>query len=78
MALIEDTPETEIRSDLWNEMSLSQLSHQQELMIAKMTAIMNMAGGGNASQSVMTIYNALQQGFNDLNKLIEYRSAKER
>jgi hydroxylamine reductase (hybrid-cluster protein) len=77
MALIEDTPETEIRTDRWHEMSLGELSHQQELMVKKMSAILQLMGT-SPSQSISSLYNALQMGFADLNKLIDYKTSKER
>lgn len=77
MPLIEDTQETRIRSDLWATMSLGELSHQQELMIEKMTAITALAAA-KATPSVMAMYSALQMGFSDLSKLIDERSTKER
>lgn len=78
MAIIEDTPETEIRSDLWNTMTTSELAKQHDLMIKRMSAIQQLAGGQSATPSIMAIYSAMQMGFNDLNQLIEQRSAKER
>lgn len=77
MAMIEDTPETEIRTDRWHEMSLGELSHQQELMVKKMSAILNLMGT-NPSPSIASIYSAMQMGFADLNKLIDYKTSKER
>jgi hypothetical protein len=75
MAMIEDTPETMIRTDLWNEMTLEQLARQQDLMVDKISAVQRMAGAA-ASPTILTMYSALQLGMSDLNKLIEYRSSK--
>jgi hypothetical protein len=77
MALIEDTPETTIRTDLWHTMSSSELAKQQELMTSKMTAVMNMMGA-QATPAVISMYQAMQRGMSDLNKLIDERNARER
>jgi hypothetical protein len=77
MAIIEDTKETMLRSDLWNTMSMSDLIQQQDLMIAKISALQQMVGI-NSSPSLATMYHALEMGFKDLNKLIDSKSAKEK
>ena len=41
--IIEDTPETEIRADLWNHMTLEQLTRQRELLTTKLGAIQQLA-----------------------------------
>lgn len=75
MALIEDTPETMIRTDLWATMSLEQLARQQDLMIDKLSTVQQMASG-NASPSVLAMYSAIQMGMTDLNALMESRAKK--
>lgn len=75
--LIEDTPETMIRSDLWPTMSMGELSHQQDLMITKLSAVMTLIGP-NSSPSITNMYNALQAGMNQLNSIIDLRSQKEK
>ncbi len=75
MAMIEDTEETMIRTDLWNTMDLGQLARQQDLMISKLSTVQQMASG-NASPSILAMYSAIQMGMNDLNALIEAKSAK--
>jgi len=77
MAFIEDTPETMIRTDLWDTMSLGELTKQQDLLIQKISAVQSLMGA-QASPSIMAMYSALQKGFDDLTKLIEERSLKER
>ena len=76
MAIIEDTKETMIRTDLWNEMTLEQLAAQQDLMISKMSAVQQMVGA-SATPSILAMYSAMQLGMADLNRLIEARSHKD-
>ena len=77
MAIIEDTEETTIRTDLWNEMSLEQLTRQHDLMISKLSTIQQMVGI-NASPSIIAMYSAMQLGINDLTALIETRTNKNK
>ena len=72
--IIEDTPETEIRTDLWNHMTLEQLTRQQELLTTKLGAIQQLASSTSTSQTVMDIHNALSWGMKDLSALIESKS----
>lgn len=77
MPLIEDTPETMLRADLWHTMTVSELAKQQDLMTQKITAIMNLMGP-QTSPSVLAMYSALQRGSNELNKWIETKNAQEK
>ena len=72
--IIEDTPETEIRADLWNHMTLEQLTRQQELLTTKLGAIQQLASSTSTSRTVMDIHNALSWGMKDLSALIESKS----
>lgn len=77
MAMIEDTPETMLRSDLWETMSVGELSRQQELMVEKMSSVLYLMST-NPSQSVYNMYSAMQMGFADLNKLLDTKTQQER
>lgn len=67
--------QTNIRSDMWLSMSMSQLARQQEIVIEKISLVHRMLGGG-ASPSVHNIYGALQVALQDLNKLIDSRTKR--
>lgn len=75
MALIEDTEETMVRTDLWNTMTLEQLARQQDLMITKISTIAQLVGA-NTNPSILVMYNAMKLGMSDLNKLIETKATK--
>lgn len=77
MPLIEDTEETMLRSDLWPTMTVSELAKQQELMVTKMSALTYMMGA-NPSESIRTMYLAMQRGAAELNRLLDTRSAQEK
>lgn len=68
-------PEEALRSDLWHEMSLSQLARQQEIAIDKVSK-MHQILGPQAGPSVQAIYAALQMALKDLNALIDSRTKK--
>ncbi len=77
MPLIEDTEESMLRSDLWPTMSVAELTKQQELMVTKMNALLYLMSA-SPSQSVSAMYSAMQMGFNDLNNLLNAKSAQEK
>jgi len=77
MPLIEDTPETMLRADLWHTMTAGELAKQRDLMTQKITAIMNLMGP-QTSPSVLAMYSALQMGMADLNKLLETKTTAEK
>lgn len=77
MALIEDTPETMIRTDLWNTMSAGELARQQDLLITKMSTLQLMIGA-NVSPTILSMQQALQYGLDDVRRLIENKSVKEK
>jgi hypothetical protein len=66
---------TTIRSDLWNTMTLGQLTQQQELIIGKISLVYQMTGF-NANPSINNIYAALQVALTDLNRLIDSRAKR--
>jgi len=68
-------PEEAVRSDLWNDMTLSQLSRQQEIVIDKVSKMYQLLGP-QAGPSVQSIYAALQMALQDLNRLIDSRTKK--
>jgi len=76
MAIIEDTPDTMLRSDLWHEMTVDELSKQQDLMIDKINKLQSLVGM-NASPSVLAMYSAMQLGFTDLINILNTKTSKE-
>lgn len=67
--------QTNIRSDMWNSMTLSQLATQQELVITKISRLYSMTGF-SANPSINNIYAALQVALTDLNQLIDSRTKR--
>lgn len=76
MAFIEDTPETMIRTDLWNEMSPSELANQQDLLVTKMSALHLMVGA-NTTETVTSMIQALQYGIDDIRTLLDNKSTRD-
>lgn len=68
-----DSPQHNIRSDLWLTMDLPALTNQQDLILTKLSTLSSMLGG-NASQSHRDIYMAIEVALDEINKLIEHRS----
>jgi hypothetical protein len=77
MAFVEDTPETMIRTDLWNEMTSSELAKQQDLLISKMSTLQLMVGS-NMAPTINSMIQALQYGLDDINKLLENKTSKDK
>jgi len=77
MALIQDTEESMLRSDLWPTMTVAELAKQQELMVTKMSALLYLMSA-NPSPSVEALYSAMQMGFNDLNNILNNKAAQEK
>ena len=74
--LIEDTPDTQVRSDLWNTMSIGELTKQQELLVTKISHVSRMIDH-NVSPTILSLYQALQYGLADINKLIESKTSEK-
>lgn len=66
-------PEDEIRTDLWNYMSLSELGRQQDMLIDRLTQVQVMMGTGH-TQTLMDMYLAMQHIMKSLSVLIESKS----
>lgn len=77
MALIEDTEESMLRSDLWPTMTVAELVKQQELMVTKMSALLYLMSA-SPSPAVEAMYSAMQMGFNDLNNILNTRTSQEK
>lgn len=61
-------PITEIRSDLWNSMTVTELSDQLSLVIDKKLLLMQL--GTNSTPSIKSLYMALEGAEQSLNDLI--------
>lgn len=73
----ETDPNTNLRSDLWPTMTLSQLSRQQELVIDKINKMLILIGA-SATPALQNIHGALQVALRDLNALIDNRSTTQK
>lgn len=72
------SPDDELRSDLWPAMSVSQLYHQQELVLDKITKLRSIMPFGVAgTPAIAGMMVALQQAMMDLNLLIESKSTQK-
>ena len=73
----EDTdPQVQIRTDLWNTMGTSELSHQRDLLMSRMEQASRMFDH-NASPSLITMYTAMQQALKDINNMIDTKSTQK-
>lgn len=70
-------PAKQVRSDLWPSMTLTQLTQQQEIVIDRINKLTSIMGIGY-TESLRTMYGALQQANQDLARLIDHRSQKEK
>lgn len=66
-----------VRSDKWTEMTTPQLVEQRELIMDRLSAMIDFLGPDN-SPSMIMMYNALQQALTDLNQLIDVKSTKKK
>ena len=80
-----DRPFTDVRTDLWPTMTISQLYHQHELLIEKIGKVQSILSLGDNSSvqggqdsSVMTMYKVLRQAALDLGVYIESKSSTNR
>lgn len=64
-------PSKQIRTDLWNDMTVAELSNQRMLLVKKLASIMYLASTGNATPSVLSMQSAVQLGIEDIDKLID-------
>jgi hypothetical protein len=68
-------PNDEIRTDLWNTMTMTQLYRQQELMIERLNQLHTMSNSLNSnSLAILQIYNATRSAFDQLNALVEHKT----
>lgn len=70
--------EKEIRTDLWNSMTLSELYEQQALLTTKLMTVSNMIDGASAAPSILSIYSALQMGLDDITKMINTQTEQSK
>lgn len=67
----------EIRADLWPTMSATQLLHQQEMVMDKITKLQSMTPfGGQGTAGVSGLLKALQYALETLSQLIESKSTQ--
>lgn len=71
----EDDPQTNIRTDLWGEMSLQDLLNQQDMVINRLTAVAQLV---SHNQSMRGMYAALQHANEVLSDLILNVSNKKK
>lgn len=64
-------PQTNVRTDLWPTMSLTELANQQDLLLTKLALMSSMINGAMATESIRTIYRALHTALDDLNFLLD-------
>lgn len=68
-------PHDEIRTDLWDEMTLTQLHRQQELMIDRLNQLFGLRSSMNSnSPTVLSMYHITFAAYERLNALVEYKS----
>lgn len=68
-------PNDEIRTDLWNEMTLTQLHRQQELMIDRLNLLFGLRSSMNSnSPTVLNMYHTTFAAYEQLNALVEHKS----
>lgn len=68
-------PHDEIRTDLWDTMSLTQLHRQQELMINRLNTISRMMSSTTGTpQTVIDMYAAVHKANAALNAFVETKS----
>lgn len=60
---------TEIRSDLWNDMDVSELNNQKDLILEKLSLLSTIT----ATQSIINMSQALQLGMQDIDKIIDFK-----
>lgn len=60
----------EIRSDLWNQMSLNELLQQQEILNTRIKNIENLLANSPTSASLNHIHKTLSQAYNVLSNII--------
>jgi hypothetical protein len=65
-------PTIEIRTDLWNTMSLAQLTKQRELLLDRINTLQRIPDQNNPS--IRDLFLALQYGLDDITKLIDYKT----
>lgn len=70
-------PNVDIRSDMWPNMNITQLTRQQEIVIDRINKLTTIMSSGY-SQSFSTIYGALQQANKDLASLIDRKTQQEK
>jgi hypothetical protein len=68
-------PHSMIRTDLWNTMTLTELHHQQELMVDRLNHLqIMMSTATGAPQTVVTLYHATYHAYTQLNALVDKKS----
>lgn len=71
-------PDTQIRSDLWGNMSLHELLNQQRLVLNRLTAAGNLLTGLHANENMRGLYFALQHASDTLTELINQAASKKK
>lgn len=66
----DNDPQVQIRTDLWNTMDMHELSHQRDLLMARMDQASRMFSH-NTSPSGISMYTAMQRALKDINNLID-------
>lgn len=67
-------PEKEVRADMWPTMTLSQLHHQRDLIVDKLSKLQSMMPFGAAPATVAGLYKALQIALQDVMALIDNKA----
>lgn len=65
--------EKEIRTDLWDTMTTSQLQEQIDLIVTKMGLLQTMMGRGATAPGLTGLYKALEHGLEDITNLLHQR-----
>jgi len=67
-------PSIQIRTDLWNTMSLAELTRQRELVLDRIGVLRNIPDQGNPS--IQSLHSALQFGLADITRLIDSKTGQ--
>lgn len=65
-------PSIQIRTDMWNTMSLAQLTKQRELVLDRINVLMRIPDQNNPA--IRDLSFALQHGLTDITRLIEQKT----